>query len=60
MLWPEVQGQVIGTLLRQTNHFIDCLLTGHPPLVTGEDGLIALKVALACEESARDGKPVSL
>jgi len=60
MLWPLVQGQVIGAPRRQTSHFIDCVLTGNRPLVTGEDGLIALKVALAYQESARSGKPVSL
>lgn len=60
MLWPVMQGEVIGALRREASHFIDCLLTGQTPLVTGEDGLIALKVALAVEESSRTGKAVAL
>lgn len=60
MLWPVLRGEVIGALRRQTSHFIDCLLTGQAPLVSGRDGLIAVKVALAVEESARTGKSVAV
>lgn len=60
MLWPYLQGEVIGALRRETSHFIDCLLTGQEPLVTGNDGLVALRVALAVEESSRTGRPVTL
>lgn len=60
MLWPMMRGEVIGALRQQTSHFIDCLVTGQPPLVTGQDGLIALRVALAAETSARTGKPVDV
>ncbi len=60
MLWPTIQGEVTGALLRETNHFINCLIAGQQPMVTGEDGLIALRVALAVEESTRTGKAVDL
>jgi myo-inositol 2-dehydrogenase/D-chiro-inositol 1-dehydrogenase len=59
-LWPTVHGRVGGALERETNHFIDCLRTGQTPLVTGEDGLIAVQIALAAEESARTNLPVTL
>jgi predicted dehydrogenase len=60
MLWPTIQGEVTGALLRETSHFIDCLVSGQPPIVGGEDGLIALEVALAVEESARTGQAVEI
>lgn len=59
-LWPTVHGRVTGALERETDHFIECLRTGRQPLVTGEDGLTAVRIALAVEESARTGQAVSL
>lgn len=59
-LWPTVHGRVSGALERETNHFVDCLRAKTPPLVTGEDGLAALRIALAVEEAARTGRAVSL
>ena len=49
MLWPSIQGEIVGALWRETNHFVDCLRTGRQPLVTGEDGLAAVRIALAVE-----------
>lgn len=40
--------------------FISAIREQRPPLVTGEDGLKALEVALAAYESKRLGRPVSL
>jgi predicted dehydrogenase len=59
-LWPTVHGRVTGALERETDHFIECLRTGRQPLVTGEDGLAAVRIALAVEESARTGQAVGL
>src|SRR5262245_28395849 len=39
--------------------FFDAVGTGTPPLVTGEDGLHALEVALCAYESARRHEPVA-
>lgn len=59
-LWPTVHGRVAGALERQTGHFVECLRGGASPLVTGADGLAALRIALAVEEAATTGRPVSL
>ncbi|MCL6445271.1 MAG: Gfo/Idh/MocA family oxidoreductase [Alicyclobacillus sp.] len=40
--------------------FVECVRTGRPPSITGEDGLRAMEVALAAYESARTGRPVKL
>ena len=40
-------------LKRELSHFIECVRTGKRPLVTGEDGLKALQVAIKAIESAR-------
>lgn len=40
--------------------FIDSIIDGRPPLVTGEDGHRATRVALAALESVKTGEPVFL
>jgi len=44
----------------EVEHFVDCILNDTEPMVTGEDGRVALKVCLASYESARTGKWVRL
>jgi len=45
---------------REMEHFVECLKVGVPPLVTGSDGLEALRLAEAALESLRTQRPVSL
>lgn len=45
---------------RQLAHFLDCLLHDKPFLVAPEDGLMALRLALAALESIRRGVPVNV
>jgi UDP-N-acetylglucosamine 3-dehydrogenase len=59
-LWPTVHGEVVGALRRETWHFVDVLRGRAQPLVTGADGLAAVRIALAVAESARTGAPVRL
>ena len=59
-LWPTVHGEVDGALRRETWHFVDCLRGVAEPMVSGADGLAALRIALAVEESARGGAAVRL
>lgn len=59
-LWPTIHGQVDGALRRELWHFVDVLRGEATPLVTGEDGLAALRIALAVEEASRTGAAVSL
>jgi predicted dehydrogenase len=41
-------------------HFVDCILNDKQPIVTAEDGLEALRIALACYESAKHGTRVEI
>lgn len=52
-LWPTVHGQVDGALRRELWHFVDVLRGETEPMISGADGLAALRIALAVEESAR-------
>lgn len=60
-LWPPdpVSG-VGGALERQVRHFVRCVADDGQPLAGGQDGLAAVRLTLAIEESARTGLPVSL
>jgi UDP-N-acetylglucosamine 3-dehydrogenase len=51
IIWQE-------PLLLELKHFVECVIENKKPLVTGEDGLAALKIADAILESAKKGKPV--
>lgn len=44
----------------EDEHFCESIRSGNEPLVTGKDGLNALKIILAAEESARSGQVVPL
>jgi UDP-N-acetylglucosamine 3-dehydrogenase len=43
-------------LMKELMHFINCVRGNETPLVTGEDGIQALKLALAAVESYRTGE----
>ncbi len=61
MLWPSIAGGgVTGALERELRHVVGCVASGRRPLVGGEDGLAALRIALAVEESARAKAPVTM
>jgi predicted dehydrogenase len=59
-LWPTLHGQVDGALRRELWHFVDVLRGEAEPMISGADGLAALRIALAVEESAKTGTPVRL
>jgi predicted dehydrogenase len=56
----NVYGKPIGFCTASINHFIECIVQGSDPVVTGEDGLEATRVIVAMEKSARSGQPVNL
>jgi predicted dehydrogenase len=45
---------------RQIANFVDAVLAGRPPAVTGEDARHAVEIVLAVYESAKLGRPVEL
>jgi myo-inositol 2-dehydrogenase/D-chiro-inositol 1-dehydrogenase len=47
-------------LIEEDRAFVDCVLDDKPVPVTGQDGLVALKMVLAALESIETKKPVSL
>lgn len=61
------EGQVLGrtvkswrnlfrdAYLAEMEHFVDCIESGHTPSVTGRDGLRAVAMVLAANESLRTG-----
>jgi predicted dehydrogenase len=59
-LWPTVYGDVVGALEKETVHFIECIRKGSSPRVSATDALIAVKMAVAAERSARSGETVLL
>jgi scyllo-inositol 2-dehydrogenase (NAD+) len=46
--------------LLEIRDFVENMLHGRPPRVTGEDGLRALEIAVAAENSHRQSKPCSV
>jgi scyllo-inositol 2-dehydrogenase (NAD+) len=44
----------------QLQHFIDCVASGRPPLVSGTDALAAYEIGLAATRSYQTGQPVLL
>ncbi len=49
-----------GAFRKEDEHFTDCIIEDRQPLVTGVDGLNALKIILAADESIRTGQPVKV
>ncbi|MGH2559810.1 MAG: Gfo/Idh/MocA family protein [Thermomicrobiales bacterium] len=64
--WPEttiaaeIDGAVRGSLERELDHFVTSILAEREPSVTGRDGLIAVRIALAVDEAARTGQAIQL
>lgn len=46
--------------LAEVTDFVDTMLAGRPPRVTAEDGLKALEIAVAAEQSHLQGKPCAV
>jgi len=60
ILMPKVHDHVTGILRDEISHFLECVLRDKQPAVSGEDGLAALKIALALTESLRTGMQINL
>lgn len=49
-----------GPMEAETRHFIDCVATGSAPLVQAAQARLTMEVALAAEQSASYGEPVTV
>jgi len=58
--WPAGDQGISGAILAEVQHFIDCVMTGKQPLTTGEEGRLAIRIALAAREAANAGQATSL
>ncbi len=56
----EVNVDLVEPLVSELSHFIDCVENKTEPIVTGEDGLSALFIAIKAIESDNRGVPVRL
>jgi predicted dehydrogenase len=58
---PRLRGSVYGALREELSYFALCALENRQPtIVTAEDGVEAVRVALAFEESARSDREIDL
>lgn len=55
---PTVEGHVGGMFYFELRHFVDCVRGTASPAITPEDGLAAVRIALAVERAAASGGPV--
>ncbi len=58
--WPAGEKGIEGALLAEVAHFVDCVTHGKTLLTTGEDGKLAIKIAIAAREAAETGKAVRI
>ena len=59
-LASDLYGQPVGFAVAAIHHFVECVVTGQQPMVTGEDGLAVARVLAAAEHSAQTGLPVAV
>ncbi|PWH19946.1 MAG: sugar dehydrogenase [Ardenticatenia bacterium] len=57
---PTSRHRIGGFALEAIARFVDAVVYNEPVLATGEEGLAAVRVAAAIEESAATGRPVDL
>lgn len=55
-----LHGRTFGAYKEEIAHFVNCVLYGSQPAVTGADGLAVVKVAVAIEQSLASGQEVQL
>jgi myo-inositol 2-dehydrogenase/D-chiro-inositol 1-dehydrogenase len=48
----------MGSYQAEVREFIDCIVNDTEPRVGIEDGLVSIKLALACSKSLKENRPV--
>ena len=57
---PVIHDQQDGMFRRLLHHFVGVVRNQHPPVVTGVDGLAAIRVAAAIDQSLREGREIHI
>ncbi|MBI3022481.1 MAG: Gfo/Idh/MocA family oxidoreductase [Thaumarchaeota archaeon] len=58
--FPVVSGRTVGALRESLRHMVECVIHDRIPLVSGDDGLKALELALSIRRSISEGRVVRL
>ncbi|MEM2003618.1 MAG: Gfo/Idh/MocA family oxidoreductase [Candidatus Bathyarchaeia archaeon] len=58
--WPIVNNRLIGDLKEELNSFIECIIHDKTPLVTGEEAVKSLEIALAIKKSINEERIIKL
>ncbi|MFQ5795691.1 MAG: inositol 2-dehydrogenase [Candidatus Bipolaricaulia bacterium] len=56
----EGSGTLRDAYTEEIKHFVDCVLEDREPAVGGQDGRVAMEVALAAARSYQEGRPIEL
>lgn len=58
--WPEYNGNIMGNLKEELQHFVTATLMNQPYIVDTENAITAIKVIEACFKSIETGIPVDI
>ena len=50
----------MGSYQAEVREFIECILNDEEPRVGIEDGLVSIRLALACNRSLKENRPVRM
>ena len=57
---PNIWGKVTGVLKEELSFFLDCIINDKTPIVSGEDALETIKLAVAIKHSSETGEIVNI
>ncbi len=58
--YPTLHGEVAGAVFEMVSHFVSCLRDGRSPLVSVEDGIVSLRIALAIRRACTTGELIGV
>lgn len=58
--WPVLRNEVMGDLREELSHFVRCIIEDKEPIVSVQDGLESLRLAIAMDHSADTNEIVVL
>ena len=58
--WPKMDGEYVGAVKQEVEHFFDCILHDRQPRVTGLDGRRSVEIMLAAEKSIAENRIIPL